>query len=81
MLLGDEAMCPLATKRTDLCNAALSSQMINMTNCRDEAYLKCPIYAIQAQWSIDNDRRMLLQKSGEEKKNLVGTGHVTLPEE
>ncbi len=73
MLLGDETMCPLTTKKPYLCKAAVSSLMINMTNCRGEAYQKCPIYAIQSQGN--NDRSVLLQKAGEEKKNLVGTGH------
>ncbi len=75
-------MCPLSMKKPGLCKAALSSLMIDMTNCRDEAYLKCPIYAIESQWSSDNGRRESLQKVGEEKRNFAGAGcYVALPEE
>lgn len=59
---GMSAMCPLSINKAELCNAALSSRMINPSCCFNETYNSCAIYRIESQRS--DDRMARLRKEG-----------------
>ncbi len=56
-------MCPLRMNNPELCEAALSSHMIDRAQCVNGAYVNCAIYAIESQRSTDNKSLGALQKA------------------
>ncbi len=58
-------MCPLRMNKSELCEAALSSLMIDRAQCVNGAYVECAIYAIESQRSSDNGGLRALRKAEE----------------
>ena len=53
-------MCPLSRNRPELCEAGLSSQMIDKQYCISPSYAKCPIYLIEVRQRNSNEFNNLI---------------------
>ncbi len=62
--MGKMQTCPLSTNRPQLCNAALSSLMIDKRFCLCQAYDRCPIYSIESHQGTDLYEFRHLSKRG-----------------
>jgi hypothetical protein len=47
-LILPSSMCPLSVNKSELCNAALSSSMINESLCLNDTHYRCAIFAIKS---------------------------------